>query len=155
MGSAAIFSGMARLITVLAILLAGACTPTLPSMEHPLDASEALDILFAGTDAAHPPVYGVPSDCSTEPGAWGFTLDGGCHAGLTDPDAGVFVVIEPPTWVNLWSRHLAHEAVGHWAVGGNMDPDHAGPAFQPGGAVDQAKARLLAKPAVNAMEVSK
>ncbi len=126
-------------------LLAGACSPSLPSMDHPLDASKALDVVLAGTNVAHPTVYGVPADCDNHNPAsmtWGFLVDGRCVGGLTEPDVGIFIVVVPPPSANHYSMTLPHEAVGHWAAGGDMDPHHTGAAFLPGGAVDVARTAL-------------
>src|SRR4051812_45223788 len=112
-------------------------------MDKPLAAGPALDLILAGTETAHPPVFGVTSDCQDmrEGGTgFGFFLDGGCRGGLTVAQ-GVFIVLHPDG--GRYSMNLAHEVAGHWAAGGDFDPDHKSFRFSAGGPVDLAKAALV------------
>lgn len=130
-----------------------ACAPPLPQGVE-LDAGQALDLLLAGSNVAHPTVYGVASDCHDmhdDQVGYGFSVEGRCAGGLTVSE-GVYIVLHPDG--PRYSMNLAHEVVGHWVQGGDFDPEHSSPRFAPGGAVAQAKA-LLARSPVDVITVSK
>jgi hypothetical protein len=130
---------------ILASLAFQACAPALPAGVE-LDAGPALDVILAGSNVAHPRVFGVASDCADMHDGqmgYGFAIDGRCAGGLTVSE-GVYIVLHPHG--PRYSMNLAHEVVGHWAEGGDFDPGHSSSRFAPGGAVDAAKARLAGSP---------
>lgn len=133
---------MKAAILALAIV-ASACAPADPHGIE-LNAGPALDVILAtyASQAAHPPVYGVQSDCSDmHDGAtgYGFWLDGACRGGLTTK-AGIFIVLHPKG--ARFSHNLAHE-VCHYLAGGDFDPGHTSPCFAQ---VARAQAALVASP---------
>jgi hypothetical protein len=107
-----------RFTLSLFLTLTIACTQPLPPTDKPLDAGAALDLILAGTQTAHPPVFGVTSDCQDMRAGgigFGFFLDGGCRGGLTVSE-GVFIVLHPDG--GRYSMNLAHEVAGHCRRGG-------------------------------------
>lgn len=115
----------------------GACSPALPS-GSPIDASAAYEALSA---PMRPQAFAVATDCNGPEGSPGFWLDGACRGGLSEPGLGIFVVVVPGS---LWSDHFAHELAGHWNGDAPChDPEHRGPRFAPGGAVDVARMTLF------------
>lgn len=147
-------AGLLPLVALLFAVLglgAGACSPDMPRQGVELDAGPALDVIFAtyGSNAAHPTVWGVPADCTSEhDGAWGFGfwLDGACRGGLTDA-SGTRIVLMPVLAGTRYSYTLAHEAC-HWLAGpaGNFDPGHTSACFAH---VAAAQAALEAAGAIN------
>ncbi len=139
------------LLFALVGLGAGACSPDMPRQGVELDAGPALDVILGtyGSSAAHPTVWGVAADCTSEhDGGWGFGfwLDGECRGGLTDA-SGIRIVLRPVIAGTRYSTTLPHEAC-HWAAGpgGNFDPGHTGACFAK---VAAAAAALEAAGAVN------
>lgn len=134
-----------------------ACSDPLPEGRQ-LDAGPALDVIFRalGTPTMeHPTVIGVESNCTdVREGrvGYGFWLDGGCHGGLTqDLGHAVYVVLSPSR--PRYSDNAAHEAL-HWVLehgSEHGDQAHLNPGFKEGGAVDQARAALEARPDLNAI----
>lgn len=133
-----------------ALLLAG-CASTVRYTRDPLPCqAQAMDLVwrrsYGRTDRA-PDVWWVSKaaqNCGKvrPDGTRGFlTSTGACAGGISWRD-GMDLV-----WYGAWERTaLAHEAVHVVDARDGRPPDtaHVGPAFQPGGAMDQANAALAA-----------
>lgn len=151
---------LTRAVAVVLLLVAcQGCQDPLPE-GRVLDAGPALDVIFAALGQPgmeHPAVIGVESNCSDDRGGGrvgrGFWLDGACHGGLTqDLGHAVYVVLAPDG--ARYSHNLAHEAL-HWVLEHGPehgDHAHANPGFQPGGAVDLAKAALKQRPELDRVD---